>query len=107
EIREYSVTGIKHDSMFAHKWYIGTDNEVNPEDLKYIIDESLKDLNDDYRVERIAAIKDIFVEILPSEVFYDFLRKKGKEGGQNKFPRVLKNKILDEWTEFIKDNNKK
>lgn len=107
EIREYSVTGIKHDSMFAHKWYVGTDNEVNPEDLKYIIDESLNDLNDDYRVERIAAIKDIFVEILPSEVFYDFLRKKGKEGGQNKFPRVLKNKILDEWTEFINDNNKK
>ncbi|MFO8068011.1 MAG: GH3 auxin-responsive promoter family protein, partial [Bacteroidales bacterium] len=69
EIREYSVTGIKHDSMFAHKWYIGTDSKVNTEDIKHSIDTSLKDLNDDYRVERIAAIKDIFVEVLPSEVF--------------------------------------
>jgi hypothetical protein len=43
-------------------------------------------LNDDYRVERSAALKDVEVTVLPTEVFYQWMRKKGKEGGQNKFP---------------------
>lgn len=101
EVREFCVAGIKHDSMFAHKWFVGTDSNVDPEKLKEQIDENLKILNDDYRVERIAAIKDVIVEVLPSKVFYDFLRSKGKEGAQNKFPRVVKNHILEEWESFI------
>jgi hypothetical protein len=28
---------------------------------------------------------------------------KGKEGGQNKFPRVLKKTQLQEWEEFVKN----
>ncbi len=100
-IREFAVAGIKHNSMFAHKWYIGTDNEIDKEQVKQKIDENLKILNDDYRVERIAAIKDVFVEILPSAVFYDYLKSIGKEGGQNKFPRVLKNHQFKDWEEFL------
>ncbi len=102
EIREFTVTGVKHNSMFAHKWYIGTDNEVDPDTLRTKIDENLKILNDDYRVERIAAIKGVFVEILPSKTFYDYMKYKGKEGGQNKFPRVLKNEHLSDWEKFLK-----
>ncbi|MFW5792769.1 MAG: GH3 family domain-containing protein [Bacteroidota bacterium] len=105
EIREFAVTGIKHDSMFAHKWYIGTDSEVETEALRKAIDENLMQLNDDYRVERIAAIKNVVIEVLPSKVFYDFLRMKGKEGAQSKFPRVLKNNILNEWEQFIEKKN--
>ncbi len=103
EIREFTVAGIKHETMFAHKWYIGTDDKVDKETLRNHIDENLKILNDDYRVERIAAIKDVIVEVLPSKVFYDWMRKRGKEGAQNKFPRVLKNKILGEWEAHIND----
>jgi len=102
EIREFTVAGVDHGSMFAHKWFIGTDNKVEPEVLKTKIDENLKILNDDYRVERIAAIKDVIVQVLPSKVFYDWMRMKGKEGAQNKFPRVLKGKVLDEWEGFVK-----
>ena len=32
--------------MFAHYWYIGTDDEVEPEELKLKIDEHLKILNE-------------------------------------------------------------
>jgi hypothetical protein len=103
EIREFAVAGIKHETMFAHKWYIGTDNNVDNEMLRKHIDENLKILNDDYRVERIAAIKDVIVEVLPSKVFYDWMRNRGKEGAQNKFPRVLKNKILGEWEAHINE----
>jgi hypothetical protein len=101
DIREFTVAGIRYDSMFAHKWFLGTDDEISPELAKEKIDENLKILNDDYRVERIAAIKEVMVEILPSEVFYDWMKMKGKEGGQNKFPRVLKNQQISEWEEHI------
>ncbi len=105
EIREFTIAGIKYDSMFAHKWFIGTDNKVDAENIKNALDENLKILNDDYRVERIAAIKDVIVEIIPSEVFYDWMRFKGKEGAQNKFPRVIKGKLLADWEEFISQSN--
>ena len=101
EVREFTVAGIKHDSMFAHKWFIGTNSSVDKEKLREAIDENLKILNDDYRVERIAAIKDLILEIIPSAVFYDWMRLKGKEGAQNKFPRVIKGQQLAEWESFV------
>ena len=101
DVREFAVAGIKHDSMFAHKWYIGTDSKIKPTIVKRKIDEYLKILNDDYRVERIAAIRDLFVEVLPCEIFYNWLKLHGKEGAQNKFPRVLKNEKLKDWEKFI------
>ncbi len=73
--------------------------------LKEKLDENLKLLNDDYRVERIAALKEVFVKVLPTAVFYDWMRMKGKEGGQNKFPRVLKNDHLKDWENFLEINN--
>ncbi|MFA6923396.1 MAG: GH3 auxin-responsive promoter family protein [Bacteroidales bacterium] len=107
DIREFGVAGIKYGSLFAHKWFVGIDNvDVDPKQLSKLIDQNLKILNDDYRVERIEAIKDVFVEILPSQMFYDWMKKHGKEGGQNKFPRVLKNAKLSDWEEYIKQNKK-
>jgi len=105
DIKEFSVAGINHESLFAHRWYIGTDEKADPALLKEKIDEHLKILNDDYRVERIAALKDIFVEVLPVSVFYDWMRQKGKEGGQNKFPRVLKKEKLKDWENYLIQNN--
>ena len=102
EIREFTVAGIKHGSMFAHKWYLGCDKNIDPEIAKKKIDAYLKDLNDDYRVERIAAVKDVFVEILPTKVFYDYMESQGRVGGQNKFPRVIKNTKYTDWEEYLK-----
>lgn len=102
EIREFTVAGIEHDSLFAHQWYLGCDDSIDPEIAKSKLDGYLKVLNDDYRVERIEAIRDVFVEVLPSKVFADWMKKKGKEGGANKFPRVLKKGLHTEWQEYIK-----
>ena len=66
---------------------------------------ALKKLNDDYATERKAALKEVLVEIIPEIVFYDWLRSKGKEGGQHKFPRVL-GSVYNEWKEFV-DNYRK
>ncbi len=70
-------------------------------DLRNIIDETLKELNDDYAVERKSALKDVVVDILPENVFISFMESKGKMGGQHKFPRVLKGNALEEWKEFL------
>jgi hypothetical protein len=103
EIREFTVAGIKHDPMFAHQWYIGTDDALDPDTAKEKIDEYLKVLNDDYRVERIAAIKDIFVEVLPSRAFSNWMKVHNKEGGANKFPRVMKREQHAAWEKYLEE----
>jgi hypothetical protein len=99
--KEFTVAGIPHGTLFAHHWYIGTDDKVDKKALRDKIDEHLKNLNDDYAVERSAALKDIYVDALPVKTFYDWMQSKGKVGGQNKFPRVLKGAQLEDWKSFI------
>lgn len=101
-VNEFTVTGVPHEGLFAHKWYIGADKPVDTKLFKEKLDEHLKGLNDDYRVERLAALKEIFVEVLPDELFIEFMAKIGRLGSSNKFPRVLKGKRLEEWQEFLK-----
>ncbi|NTW25087.1 MAG: GH3 auxin-responsive promoter family protein [Lentimicrobium sp.] len=104
---EFTVAGIKHDSMFAHKWYLGTPTDLSKVDVQVMrerIDQNLKDLNDDYRVERIAAIREVIVEVLPLHLFYDYMKLIGKEGGSYKFPRVVKNSTLAHWEEYLDKN---
>lgn len=100
-IPEYTVTGIRHNNSFAHKWYVGTNDAVEIEQLRSLIDQTLKEVNDDYITERNHALKEIFVEVLPVNTFYDWMRKQGKEGGQHKFPRVLKGGLQEDWENFL------
>ncbi|CAN5292611.1 GH3 auxin-responsive promoter family protein [soil metagenome] len=101
-IGEFTVAGIPWGNLFAHHWFIATNDHVNSETLKIMIDEKLKELNDDYEVERRHALKDIFVDVLSEETFLNFMHSKGKVGGQHKFPRVLKGKMLDDWQKYLK-----
>jgi hypothetical protein len=101
-IPEYVVSGIHHGNLFAHKWYIGIENgKLSDDDASKIIDEHLCKINDDYAVERKAALKEIRVRVIPAHIFLDWLKSKGKEGGQNKFPRVLKGEAFAEWELFV------
>jgi hypothetical protein len=103
-IPEFTVAGIPYDSLFAHHWFIGTDDTVDPKALKEKIDLHLKELNDDYAVERSAALKEVLVDVLPIKTFYSWMESKGKVGGQNKFPRVMKNAQLDDWKTFLQNH---
>ena len=104
-VKEFTVAGIKHSVMFAHQWYIGTDDNLDAAQAAEVIDKYLKELNDDYKVERIAAIREIFVEVLPSKVFYDYLELLGKTGGSFKFPRVLREQQLANWQKYLENLN--
>jgi len=101
-INEFAVAGLKHDNLFAHQWYVACDNpNVNVDELKNQLDQTLSMLNDDYEVERTSALREIFVEVLPSSMFLDYLKGKGKEGAMNKFPRVLKGAQLEDWKQYL------
>jgi hypothetical protein len=101
-IGEFTVAGVPYGNFFAHRWFISTDDKVNSEELKVMIDEKLKELNDDYEVERKHALREVFVDVLSEQTFMNFMKAKGKVGGQHKFPRVLKGKMLDDWQKFLK-----
>jgi hypothetical protein len=100
-IPEFTVAGVPHGNFFAHQWFIASDDAVDEVQLADVLDAKLKILNDDYEVERRHALKAVSAQVLPESVFMAFMQSKGKEGGQHKFPRVLKGKILDEWKSFL------
>ncbi|MGE0772434.1 MAG: GH3 auxin-responsive promoter family protein [Cyclobacteriaceae bacterium] len=105
DIKEFTVAGVPHNTLFAHHWYVGTNDQVDKEKLKERLDYHLKALNDDYAVERSAALKDVYVDVVPLNSFYGWMESKGKVGGQNKFPRVMKKEQLQDWSEYLQTNN--
>ena len=100
-IKEFTLSGIPYHTLFAHHWFIGTDDRINAEDFQIRLDQALKSINDDYRVERSAALKKVVVDVVPTKWFYAWMKVQGKEGGQNKFPRVLKASQYANWRQFI------
>lgn len=97
DMKEFTVCGEKFDNLFAHHWYIACDAPVDTSYIKTRLDEYLKQLNDDYAIERQHALKDIIVEVFPLQVFIKWMEKRGKLGSQNKFPRVLNGTLLEDW----------
>ena len=100
-IPEFTVAGVPHGSFFAHNWYLACNDIVDAEVLRQKIDNHLKELNDDYAVERKSALKDITVTVLKENSFMEFMQRTGKIGGQHKFPRVLKGQLLQDWQQFL------
>ena len=100
-IPEFTVAGVPHGLFFAHHWYVACDDSVNKEELRLKIDKHLKELNDDYAVERKSALKEVYLTVLPESSFMEFMRVKGKMGGQHKFPRVMKGKMYEDWQRFL------
>lgn len=100
-IQEFAVAGIPHQELFAHHWFIGCDEPLDRLLAKETLDNFLKSINDDYAVERTSALKEVFVSILPTEIFSDYLKHIGKYGAMNKFPRVMKGKQLEEWENYL------
>jgi len=99
-IREFTVAAVEDGNFFAHQWYIGCEPQADATVVKKILDEQLKSINADYSTER-SEVLGMEVEILPFQLFYDWQRQRGKMGGQNKFPRVMKPELFKEWQAFV------
>ncbi|MCO6495269.1 MAG: GH3 auxin-responsive promoter family protein [Bacteroidetes bacterium] len=101
---EFTVKGVPYENFFAHQWYIGTtDVNVDEETVKNMLDETLKQLNDDYATERLHALKTIMVKVIPNDVFLQWMDSQGKTGSQNKFPRVLTDEKYKSWVSFLNE----
>ncbi|MBC7425849.1 MAG: GH3 auxin-responsive promoter family protein [Bacteroidia bacterium] len=99
---EFTVKGLRHENSFAHHWYIACDNpSLDPDKVKERLDYYLCASNDDYITERKHALKHLFVDLVPSSVFIDWMEVQGRYGSQNKFPRVLSDEKYAEWTSFL------
>ena len=92
-IREYTAAPIfmRTDRKGSHEWLI--EFEKPPADLEYftsVLDNALCSINSDYEAKRYKGItlEMPTVRNLPEGTFYQWMREKGKLGGQNKVPRL-------------------
>ncbi len=100
-VRDYTAGPVYmgENSRGAHEWLI--EFEVEPENLEEftsILDAELKKLNSDYEAKRTAdlSLTMPIVRSVPTGTFYNWLKKKGKLGGQHKVPRLSNNRNLIE-----------
>jgi hypothetical protein len=100
-IPEFTVCGIRSGSLFGHQWYLACNEHPDEVALSEALDRELKILNDDYRTERGHALREINVRLFPLAAFHAFLAQKGKFGGQNKFPRVMRKEQQNEFESFL------
>ncbi len=91
----------------AHEWIIEFDKEPsNLEKFTISLDNALKMLNSDYEAKRH---KDITLELphivkAPAGTFYEWMKSRGKVGGQNKIPRLSNDRIyLDQLNKIINE----
>jgi len=101
-VNDYTAAPVyfSDTSNGAHEWLIEFENE--PESLAVFIkelDAALKNINSDYEAKRYKdiALKMPVVHSLPKGIFNEWLRSKGKLGGQHKVPRLSnERKFLEE-----------
>jgi hypothetical protein len=84
----------------AHEWLIEFDKE--PESLEtfaYELDKTLREINSDYDAKRYKdiALRSPVIHSVKKGTFNEWLRSKGKLGGQHKVPRLSNNRTyIDE-----------
>ncbi len=102
QITEYTAAPIYFSGKesAAHEWLI--EFEKKPDDLDYfteVFDNLLRSINSDYdakRYQNMVLRKPVIKEV-PQNTFYNWFKKKGKLGGQNKVPRLSNDrKYIDE-----------
>lgn len=87
-------------SKGGHQWIIEFAKDPNDFDLFCTtLDQALKELNSDYEAKRYRdlALQGPVIQKVPKDTFYNWMKRRGKLGGQNKVPRLANNR------EFIED----
>ncbi len=92
-IKEYTACPVymEGDQKGSHQWLFEFIHP--PKDMDHFmvhLDNKLKDLNSDYEAKRFKNMSLEFpkYQVLPDGVFYEWLKRKGKLGGQHKIPRL-------------------
>jgi hypothetical protein len=75
----------------GHEWIIEFEKEPDSlEKFVHVLDETLRQVNSDYDAKRYMDIALVMPKVhqVPKGTFYEWMRKRGKLGGQNKVPRL-------------------
>lgn len=84
----------------AHEWIIEFDKDpVDLEQFAEVLDKALQSLNSDYEAKRYKNItlNRLKLNKARKNLFFDWMKARGKLGGQNKVPRLANNReYLDE-----------
>lgn len=102
QILDYSAAPVFMDSnaKCRHQWLI--EFSVMPDSLekfRHILDKTLQEINSDYEAKRHKDItlQELEIIVARPNLFHDWLKQKGKLGGQHKVPRLCNNRdILEE-----------
>jgi hypothetical protein len=102
KVRDYTAAPIFLDDKneAGHEWLIEFEKE--PENIQIFaeaLDHKLKEINSDYEAKRYKdiALKSPKIKSMPINTFYNWMKQKGKLGGQNKVPRLSNDrKIVDD-----------
>ncbi|WP_108802192.1 GH3 auxin-responsive promoter family protein [Aquimarina sp. Aq107] len=111
EIVDYTVAPIfmEGKEKGAHEWMI--EFKKQPKDLTLftkILDQNLQNINSDYEAKRYnnTTLNILRVNKARPQLFYDWLKKNNKLGGQHKIPRLSNSrKYLDELLQLNKVNS--
>ncbi|MBQ7463148.1 MAG: GH3 auxin-responsive promoter family protein [Bacteroidaceae bacterium] len=101
EVLEYTAAPVFMDDegKCRHQWIVEFSREPdNLEEFARILDESLQQINSDYEAKRYKDITLQRLELIKARqgVFNDWLKQKGKLGGQHKVPRLCNNRDIIE-----------
>jgi len=102
-ISEYTAYATVGETL-RHVWYVAVDRDVAADELAEVLDSMFMEINDDYAAVRLRSLEKPQVRIVARKKFNGFLASQGKEGGQNKFPRVMKQEQLMAWKHFLGEN---
>ena len=100
-VSDYTAAPVyfSENSNGAHEWLIEFEKKpVNITAFTYELDNALKDINSDYEAKRHKdiALRLPIVHVLPEGSFTEWLKSKGKLGGQHKVPRLSNERIIVE-----------
>ncbi|MBA3985849.1 MAG: GH3 auxin-responsive promoter family protein [Flavobacteriales bacterium] len=102
EIVEFTVAPVFMEGREkgAHEWIIEFKTPPkNIEEFSSLLDTALQDVNSDYEAKRFnnTTLNPLKIQIARHNLFYDWLKKKDKLGGQHKVPRLSNTRdYLDE-----------
>ena len=101
EVLEYTAAPVFMDAngKCRHQWVVEFSREPdNIDEFARILDESLQQINSDYEAKRYKDITLQRLELIKARpgVFNDWLKQKGKLGGQHKVPRLCNNRDIIE-----------
>lgn len=108
EVKEYTAAPVFMDqnAKCRHQWVI--EFAQMPDSVEHfadVLDKSLQQINSDYEAKRFHDITLQHLEVVVARdgLFDDWLKSKGKLGGQHKVPRLANNRnIIDEVLEMNK-----